>query len=124
MIYFINTWKLAPHLDALSGRPSHVTPRIERRVRYMALRDRCMPFWEVGKLMEPSISESTVRRILAAVGYHRRKARTVFYLTAVHRAAQLKWAQKHAEWSDFEWLRIIWSDEAYIVAGDSVGKFL
>lgn len=43
-------------------------------------------------------------------------------LYTVHRAARLKWAKEYASWSDFEWERIIWSDEAYVVAGDKAGQ--
>lgn len=110
------------HRRAGSGRHKQISPRDERRVRYLCLRDRCMPFQEVGKLMRPPISADSVRRIMAKSGYHRRKARTVFYLTATHRAARLRWARDHADWTDFEWARVIWSDEAYVVVGDRAGQ--
>lgn len=109
------------HRRAGSGRPKQISPRTERRVRYLALRDRRMAYRDVGKLVNPPISADSVRRIMAKAGYQRRKARTVFYLTAVHRAARLKWAREHADWTDFEWSRVIWSDEAYVVVGDSSG---
>lgn len=110
------------HRRVGSGHPKHISSRVERRVRYLALRDRRMSYQEVGKSVDPHISASSVRRILAEVGYHRRKARTVFFLNARHRAARLQWAQEHAGWTGFEWARVIWSDEAYIVAGDSAGQ--
>lgn len=105
-----------------SGRPKTISARTERRVRYLALRDRRMTFESVGKLMCPVISASAVRRIMAAAGYHRRKARTVFFLTADHRVQRLKWAKEHADWTEFEWSRVIWSDEAYVVVGDQAGQ--
>ncbi|KAF7964410.1 hypothetical protein HWV62_8469 [Athelia sp. TMB] len=74
------------------------------------------------ELIDPPISADSVRRIMARAGYHRRKARTVFYLTATHRARRLKWAHEHADWTDFEWSRVIWSDEAYVVVGDRAGQ--
>lgn len=110
------------HRRAGSGRPKRISSRLERRVRYLTLRDRHMSFRDIGKLVDPPISADSVRRIMAKAGYHRRKARTVFYLTAVHRARRLSWAREHAKWKEFEWSRIIWSDEAYVVVGDSAGQ--
>lgn len=48
-----------------------------------------MPFWEIEKLVDPHISATSVKRILAAAGYHQRKAHTVFFLSAIHRTAKL-----------------------------------
>jgi hypothetical protein len=82
-----------------------------------------MPLAEVGKLVEPRISATSVRTILAEHGLFRRKAKKVPRLTAGHRAARLDWALRYEGWGDAdpEWDFVIWSDECYVVMGQNPG---
>jgi hypothetical protein len=80
-----------------------------------------MPFGELGKLVEPKVSASTVRRVLNAAGYHRRNARKVIYLKPEQKAARLQWAKDFRHWKLEDWARVLYSDEAYVVLGESKG---
>jgi Transposase/DDE superfamily endonuclease len=80
-----------------------------------------MPFGELGKLVEPKVSASTVQRVLNAAGYHRRKARKVIYLKPEQKAARLQWAKDFRHWKLEDWARVLYSDEAYVVLGESKG---
>jgi hypothetical protein len=52
---------------------------------------------------------------------HRRKARAVIFLTWEQKQKRLKWAKQHINWDMEDFLRVIYSDEAYIVLGDNKG---
>lgn len=84
---------------------------------------RRLPLQTLGKLVEPNISATVVRTILDEQGYHRRKARKVPKLNAVHRAKRFAWAQRFQAWPDCHsrWRHVIWSDESYITLGDTPG---
>jgi len=69
----------------------------------------------------PSVSASTVQRVLADQGMHRRKARGVIFLTKEQKWKQLEWAKQHLGWDMEDVLRVIYSNEAYIVLGDNKG---
>jgi len=69
----------------------------------------------------PSISAHTVRRILAEEGLHRRKARAVIFLKPEQKRSRKEWAKDHLDWDMEDFSRVIYSDEAYIVLGDSKG---
>lgn len=80
-----------------------------------------MSFSQIGRLTTPQISESSVRRVMAKWGYHRRKARSVVFLKPEQKQARLKWAKDYKDWGEEDWDRVLWSDEAYIVLGDNKG---
>jgi hypothetical protein len=69
----------------------------------------------------PIVSASTVWRVLADWGMHRRKARAVIFLTWEQKQKWLKWAKQHVDWDMEDFSRVIYSDEAYIVLGDNKG---
>ena len=35
---------------------------------------------------------------------------------------RVEWAKNHAEWTEEEWNRVIWSDEVYVVFDDQAGS--
>lgn len=59
----------------------------------------------------------TLQAALHREGYHRRIARKKPLLTEAHKAARLQWAQEHVNWSDRQWQRVLWTDEASIRCG-------
>ena len=71
--------------------------------------------------MTPIVSASTVWRVLADRGMHRRKARAVIFLTREQKQKRLKRAKQHINWDMEDFSRVIYSDEAYIVLGDNKG---
>ena len=110
------------HRKTGSGRPTDVTPHMMWRIRYLLVTNHRMPFEQIGNLMTPKLSASTIRRVGAYFGLHRRKGRKVIFLTPEHKAKRLQWAREYANWEERDWRHVIWSDEAYVVLGDQKGS--
>jgi hypothetical protein len=87
----------------------------------VALEDRFMTLAELGRQIEPPVSDRLVHTVLENNGLHRRHAHKVPRLTQRHRDARLEWALEHTAWEDFMWDWVIWSDECYIVMGEKKG---
>jgi transposase len=104
-----------------SGRPTKVTSRVQRSITKEAKKDRRKPLADIGRSVTPSVSASTVQRVLADQGMHRRKARAVIFLTKEQKRKWLEWAKQHLGWDMEDFSRVIYSDEAYIVLGDNKG---
>lgn len=109
------------HTRPRSGRPSKITNRARRSVIREARANRQKPLDEIGRLVSPVLSATSVRQILASVGLHRRKARKVVYLTKEHKKRRKAWAKEFKDWDDEDWERVIWSDESYVYIGDDRG---
>ena len=77
-----------------------------------------MPFAQIRNQMRLRMSASTVWRIAAEFGFHRRKARKVIYITPEQKVKRLQWAREYADWGAWDWNHVIWSDEAYVVLSD------
>ncbi|KZP21899.1 hypothetical protein FIBSPDRAFT_683098, partial [Athelia psychrophila] len=48
-------------------------------------------------------------------------ARSVIFLKAEHKHERMKWAEDHSSWTEQDFERVVYSDEAYIVLGDAKG---
>ena len=81
-------------IGCVTGRPRKTNPRLVRNLVRTAKTHRRTPFRELGKLVETPLSESTVRRALDDVGYHRRVAKHVPYLTKDQKKARQAWAKQ------------------------------
>jgi transposase len=110
------TGSVKPHTS--SGCEPIITPQMKRHIKFLAKRDHCIKFHDIGKQINPKISASSVWRILAEEGYHQRKARKVLYLTPQNEKQRHKWAKKFEGWGSEDWERVIWSDEVYVVLED------
>jgi transposase len=102
-----------------SGRPPKVTERMHRHVVRLSVKDRWMPFREIGNLVEPQLSATTVREHVAKENLHRRVARVVPFLKPDQKRKRLAWARKY---SGQDWDKVIWSDECYVYLGDTRGR--
>ncbi|KAF5333764.1 hypothetical protein D9758_016585 [Tetrapyrgos nigripes] len=102
-----------------SGRPSKVSDSLRRQVVRLARKDRKMPFREIGNLVEPQLSATTVGDHLAQENYHRRVARKVVLLKKTQKVKRLAWARTHR---GQDWEKVIWSDESYVYIGDPKGQ--
>jgi hypothetical protein len=60
----------------------------------LAKKNHHMKFEDIGKQLNPKISASSVQRILKEVGFARRKARKVIYLTEGQKEKRVEWARK------------------------------
>jgi transposase len=89
-----------------SGRPRKSTPRQDRLLSRLAVRDR----W--GHHIGRAMSRYTVRRRLRAAGIHSRRPRRGAVLTPRHKRARLQWAQARAGNNIRYWNRVRWSDES------------
>jgi transposase len=119
----LDRWENHATLEDLprSGRPTKMTEAGKRYLDRTARKNRRKPFKEIGNMVQPNISETTVRNYLAQHGYHRYKARKVPYLTKDHKKARRKWARLYRG-KDMEfWKRSIFSDECYVYLGDKKG---
>lgn len=104
-----------------SGRPPKVNERDVRRLVRIARLNRRIPNSELGKMVTPNISATTVARILEKQGYYRRKAAKIPSLTRQHKEARKKWARKVLRMTPVDWSHVIWSDEAYILLDEKKG---
>jgi len=82
---FVNTG--STHARPRSGRPTKVTPRLSRHIIQESKKHRREPLRELANSVGSEVSASTVRRVLADQGRHRRKARKVVFITKSHRRA-------------------------------------
>jgi len=71
-------------------------------------------------MVEPKICQHSWR-VLNQAGYHRRKTQKVIYLKPKQKAVRLQWAKDYKDWKAEDWARVIYSDEAYVVLGESKG---
>jgi hypothetical protein len=85
--------------------------------------NRRKPFRDIGNEMTPRVSDSTIRRVLADEGYHRRIGRKVPYLTPATKEKRLAWAMEQSKTQSAKsWRDIAWSDEAYVCLDDKKGR--
>jgi len=104
------------------GRPSILTDYDKRQIVRTARKNRRMPFSELSNQIAVKVSVSTIRRILAARGYHRRVARRVPYLTRDHKRLRFLWGKSYRAWRTAHWRRVVFSDECYVHVGDKCGR--
>lgn len=105
-----------------TGRPKITTEEQNRQfVEYVEQN----PFCTMKKLFQhfglntEEISEITVRRRLHASGLVNMSSEAKPRMTAAHRAARVRFAQEHADWTLGEWERVIFSDEKIFTDGRS-----
>ena len=105
-----------------SGRPQKLNERGKRAIMREVLKDRKKPFTQVAKDVPDDISTSTVRKVAASEGYHRRVARKATFLTDLQKKKRLRWAEDFDGIDDQEWDNLCSSDECYIELDDSKGR--
>lgn len=108
-----------------SGRPRKTTSRDREKVIEMATgssENRRRTFTSIGNQLSPPVCGVTIRRVLDKLGYHRHVARKVPFLTKAHKRQRMLWARRYGNFTQCDWSRVIWSDEAYIQLGDKTGR--
>jgi transposase len=106
-----------------SGRPSILSAPEKAIVVDYAKENRRKPFRDIGNEITPHVSESTIRRILAEEGYHRRVARKVPYRSEAAKQKRLAWAEECVRTMSInDWHNVAWSDEAYVCLDDKAGR--
>ena len=109
-----------PHTPQRVGRPPIITTRKRQR-----LIDKLATDAQSRRLRLDYLAHfegipghlNTIRTALAKEGYYRRIARAKPWLTPKHMAARLEWCLEHVNWSDRQWLSVLWTDEASFRCG-------
>lgn len=107
-----------------SGRPRETSERDREKLVEDATgstENRRRTFQDIGNQLSTPVSEDTVRRVLHELGYHRRVARKVPFLTKKHKQKRMLWARQYGKFTQCDWSCVIWSDEAYIQLGEKKG---
>ncbi|PPR03974.1 hypothetical protein CVT26_001081 [Gymnopilus dilepis] len=104
------------------GRPSKLTDRDKREIVRAVRKNRRAPLTDITNQISADVSVSTVQRVLAAQGYHRRVARKVPWLTKNHRKLRFIWGKVYRKMRMRDWWNVIYSDETYIWVGDRAGR--
>lgn len=101
-----------------SGRKRCTEPRDDRYIVSQALRNRKSTYNNIKNNLEDvrnvSVSVWTVRRRLLEVDIHSRRPARGPKLLRGHRIARLRFSQNYATWTDVEWSKVLFSDEARI----------
>ncbi|KAJ3509185.1 hypothetical protein NLJ89_g5358 [Agrocybe chaxingu] len=105
-----------------SGRPSKLNDYDIRQLIREVRKYRRTPLTQITNQLATEVSVSTVRRTLAAEGYHRRVARKVPYLSPFHKCQRLAWARIHRTFRPADWKCTMFSDECYVYLGDNHGR--
>lgn len=108
-----------------SGRPRKTTSRDREKIVEQttgSAEHRRRTLADVGNQLSPPVCDATVRRVLAESGYHRRVSRKVPFLTKDQKKQRMLWARRYGKFTQRDWSRVIWSDEAYIQLGEKKGR--
>lgn len=96
-----------------TGRPRKTTPRIDTKIKTMALKN---PFYTAvdikAQLEELDISVHTVRRRLRDSGLPARKPSKKPFISKKNRTTRLQFAYDHLNWSETRWNSVLFSDES------------
>ena len=102
------------------GRPPVCTTRKRSRLidrLRLSTENRRLPLDQLARLKHLHYDIRTLRKALEKEGYSRRIARSKPLLTEKQKERRLQWARDHLNWSDRQWGRVIWTDEASIRCG-------
>jgi transposase len=102
------------------GRPPVCTTRKRRRLvdrLQLSTENRRLPLNQLAHLEDLHFDIRTLRKALQREGYSRRIARAKPLLNEIQKEHRLQWAREHLNWSDRQWSRVIWTDEASIRCG-------
>ena len=95
-----------------SGRPGALDTRDHRRLVREILANPGKPWKHFGSIFE--VSDDTVRKAAASMGFHKRHKRGKPFLTPQAIAKRLQWAKDNKEQ---DWRRVIFTDESAIEMG-------
>jgi hypothetical protein len=73
---------------------------------------RRLPLSQLASLEDLNFDFRTIRTALQKEGYSRHRARAKPLLPKEQKERRLQWALDHIAWSDRQWARVIWTDEA------------
>ena len=95
-----------------SGRPHVITPREDRYLRTLYLRNRFLTVTSsAATALGHAVSRHTVQRRLRAGGIRAYRPYRGQVLTRRHRFNRLRWARIVRHWQNRNWQRVLFSDE-------------
>lgn len=104
------------------GCPPILSPRGRRRFVYFARKNDRLTWEEAGKEFIPKLSQSTAYHDLKDEA-KQIKLKRRFYISPKNRAARQAFAWQYKDWTDEEWMDIIFSDECYVYISGNPGNF-
>lgn len=113
-----NRWKETHSVKnrKISGRPRKTTPGQTRLIVRQAKKDPFMTAVEVRQYAQDNLgltmTDRTARNILIRAGLRGRVPAKKPWISKKNRAARMKFANDHKDWTVQQWARILWSDES------------
>ncbi|KZL88190.1 beta- -glucosidase, partial [Colletotrichum incanum] len=105
-----------------SGRPPALSQQEEEQlVEYVtsSQQGRLASFLQLSVILFNGIyGEYTIRSTLRRLGFRRYVARQKPILTEDTRQKRLAWALAHINWTPWDWIRILWTDETWVLGGN------
>lgn len=89
----------------------------DRQLIHIAKANHTLPFHDITNLSGLDLSPHTVQCRLKEVDLVSRYARRKPLLTEQHKKDWMEWAVEYRNWTEEEWEKVIWSDEAYMRIG-------
>jgi len=93
-----------------TGRPSAMTPRLERSMVRSVLKFRRQRIMDIAR--DSGVSTQTARSTLHRLGYHGRVAKKKPYLSKIHIRKRKQWADEMLDKDEDYWENVIFSDES------------
>ena len=103
--------------DARREYKQKTTEREDRYIERVIKQNYNVPLKDITNLVEPKISESTVRRRHSEAGLNSYVAAVKPGLRVENVKARLQWGLKYKDWTVEDWKKVIWSDESSIWIG-------
>ena len=99
-----------------SGRPVSTTPRDDRYLTNLSLRNRFHSARRLNNDFAAAtgviVSTQTIRNRLHRANMHARRPAQCVPLTPAHRRIRLNWAREHVRWTRQQWRRVLFTDES------------
>lgn len=99
-----------------SGRPVSTTPRDDRYLTNLTLRNRFHSARRLNNDFAAAtgviVSTQTIRNRLHRANMHARRPAQCVPLTHAHRRIRLNWAREHVRWTRQQWRRVLFTDES------------
>jgi hypothetical protein len=93
------------------------TEREDRYIERALKQNHSVPLRDITNIIDPDISEATVRQRRDEAGLRSYIAAVKSGLRLANITTHLEWANKYKDWTVEDWKRVIWSDECSIRIG-------
>lgn len=104
------------------GRPRLLNARDLRHAEQEIVSGHARDGADVHRQLFPHVGASTIRRNLCEIGLHGRVRRAKPLLTKKHVQRRKEWAASHAEWTEEDWQKAVFTDESKFNLVGSDGK--